>query len=100
MYHLASKIKDTRINKDIDAYLPAIYDVLKGMDREELIKKMVAVEFTRFYTYYSGAKDLNTDGRMQGMPGRARKAAGSCRKTGRYVTLSMLGKRMAMIGNP
>jgi len=69
LYHLASKIKDTRINKDIDAYLPAIYDVLKGMDREELIKKMVAVEFTRFYTYYSGAKDLNPDGRAQGNAG-------------------------------
>jgi len=61
LYHLASKIKNTRINKEIDTYLPAIYDVLEGMDREELIKKMVAVEFSRFYTYYSGAKDLNSD---------------------------------------
>ena len=61
LYHLASKIKNTRVNKEIDDYLPAIHDVLQGMDREEIIKKMVAVEFSRFYNYYSSAKDLNTE---------------------------------------
>lgn len=60
LYHLASKIKNTKVKKEIEAYLPAIYDVLQGLDREELIKKMVAVEFSRFFNYYSAAKDLNS----------------------------------------
>jgi ATP-dependent RNA helicase DeaD len=60
LYHLASKIKNTEINKDVENYLPAIYDVLKGIDREELIKKMVSVEFTRFSNYYNKTKDLNS----------------------------------------
>ncbi|MBO0322458.1 DEAD/DEAH box helicase [Muricauda sp. CAU 1633] len=60
LYHLANRIKDTKINKEIDAYLPAINDVLEGIDREELIKKMVSVEFTQFSNYYSKTKDLNT----------------------------------------
>ncbi len=60
LYHLASKIKDTKVNKEIDAYLPAIYDVLQGLDREELIKKMVAVEFSRFYNYYKNTRELNS----------------------------------------
>ncbi|WP_299536252.1 DEAD/DEAH box helicase [Ulvibacterium sp.] len=60
LYHLASKIKNTEINKDVENYLPAIYDVLQGIDREELIKKMVSVEFTRFSNYYNKAKDLNS----------------------------------------
>ncbi len=59
LYHLASKIKDTRINKDIDNYLPAINDVFQGIDREELIKKIISVEFSRFYNYYNRTKDLN-----------------------------------------
>jgi len=59
LYHLASKIKNTEINEEIDHYLPAINDVLKGIDREELIKKMVSVEFGRFFNYYKNAKDLN-----------------------------------------
>lgn len=61
LYHLASKIKNTKVSKEINDYLPAIHDVLQGMDREEIIKKIVAVEFSRFYNYYSSAKDLNTE---------------------------------------
>ncbi|MEM8506867.1 MAG: DEAD/DEAH box helicase [Bacteroidota bacterium] len=60
LYHLASKIRDTTVNTKIDDYLPAIYDVLDGIDRDALIKKMVSVEFTRFYNYYSKTKDLGT----------------------------------------
>ena len=63
LYHLANKIKDTEINPEIDSYLPAINDVLEGIDREELIKKMVSVEFSQFYNYYSKSKDLNTQDR-------------------------------------
>ncbi|WP_026811485.1 DEAD/DEAH box helicase [Arenibacter latericius] len=59
LYHLANKIKDTEINKEVDNYLPAINEVLEGIDREELIKKIVSVEFTRFFNYYNKAKDLN-----------------------------------------
>ncbi|NER11955.1 DEAD/DEAH box helicase [Leptobacterium flavescens] len=59
LYHLASKIKNTEINEEIDHYLPAINDVLRDLDREELIKKMVSVEFSRFFNYYKKAKDLN-----------------------------------------
>ncbi|NNG11413.1 MAG: DEAD/DEAH box helicase [Arenibacter sp.] len=60
LYHLANKIKNTEVNKEVDNYLPAINDVLQGIDREELIKKIVSVEFTRFYNYYNKTKDLNT----------------------------------------
>jgi ATP-dependent RNA helicase DeaD len=59
LFHLASKIKDTEVNHDIDPYLPAIHEVLEGLDREELIKKLVSVEFTRFINYYKKSKDLN-----------------------------------------
>ncbi len=61
LYHLASKIRDTEVNSKIDDYLPAIYDVLEGLDRDALIKKMVSVEFTRFYNYYSTSRDLGTE---------------------------------------
>lgn len=59
LYHLANKIKETKINNEVDSFLPAINDVLSGIDREELIKKIVSVEFTRFYNYYNKSKDLN-----------------------------------------
>ena len=60
LYHLANKIKDTQVNKEVENYLPAINDVLQGIDRDELIKKIISVEFTRFYSYYNKTKDLNS----------------------------------------
>ena len=62
LFHLANKIKNTEINHDIDTYLPNINDVLEEFSKEELIKKVFSVEFTRFYNYYKKAKDLNISG--------------------------------------
>ena len=59
LFHLANKIKDTEINHDIDPYLPSINEVLEDFSKEELIKKVFSVEFTRFYNYYKKSKDLN-----------------------------------------
>jgi len=60
LYHLANKVKETAIDTDIEGYLPAINDVLEGITREELINKMMSVEFKRFHNYYSKSKDLNS----------------------------------------
>lgn len=59
LFHLANKIKETEINHEIDTYLPNINEVLEEFSKEELIKKVFSVEFTRFYNYYKKAKDLN-----------------------------------------
>ncbi len=76
LYHLANKIKDTKINEEVENYLPAINDVFKGIDREELIKKIVSVEFTRFFNYYSKTKDLNKSDRERGDRGSERNRGG------------------------
>ncbi|UOY06984.1 DEAD/DEAH box helicase [Muricauda sp. SCSIO 64092] len=70
LYHLASKIRDTNIDPDIEDYLPAIYDVLEGLDRDEIIKKMVSVEFTRFFRYYSNTRDLDEQKSSKGEKGQ------------------------------
>ena len=59
LLHLANKIKDTEVDHDIDSYLPAINEVLDGLSKEELIKKMVSVEFNRFINYYKSKRDLS-----------------------------------------
>jgi len=59
LFHLASSIKETEVNHDIDPYLDGINEVLTEFSKEELIKKVFSVEFTRFYNYYKNSKDLN-----------------------------------------
>lgn len=60
LFHLANTIKNTEINPEINPYLPAISEVLEDFSKEELLKKVFSVEFTRFFNYYKNAKDLNT----------------------------------------
>lgn len=64
--HLANKIKDTEVNTEVEKYLPAINEIFEGLDREELIKKMVSVEFTRFFDYYNKTRDLNSGSSERG----------------------------------
>jgi ATP-dependent RNA helicase DeaD len=59
LLHLANKIKETEVDHEIDNYLPAINDVLEGLSKEELIKKMVSVEFNRFIAYYKKNRDIS-----------------------------------------
>ncbi|MCA0350164.1 MAG: DEAD/DEAH box helicase [Flavobacterium sp.] len=61
LLHLANKIKDTEVDHEIDNYLPAINEVFEGLDKEELIKRMVSVEFNRFINYYKKKRDLSGD---------------------------------------
>jgi len=60
LFHLANKIKDVEVDHEIDSYLPAIYEVMKDLTKEELIKKMVSVEFNRFISYYKKNRDLSS----------------------------------------
>jgi len=59
LFHLANTIKKTKINEEINPYLPNITEVLEDFSKEELIKKVFSVEFSRFFNYYKNSKDLN-----------------------------------------
>jgi len=63
LYHLVNKLKAVEVKDDeIEKYLPKIYDELKDLSKEEIIKRFVSEEFNRFYTYYQNAPDLNSEG--------------------------------------
>ena len=60
LFHLVDKMEKVEVdNEKIDAFLPAIMHKLEWLDREELIKKFVSVEFNRFLDYYKNTPDLN-----------------------------------------
>ncbi|MDH3322619.1 MAG: DEAD/DEAH box helicase [Flavobacteriaceae bacterium] len=62
LYSLIDKVHDIDINeKEIKDYLPDIYQKLDGLDREELIKRFVSLEFNQFLSYYENSYDLNSD---------------------------------------
>src|SRR5690554_2826734 len=61
LFHLANTIKNTKINNEIEEYLPNINDILEDVSKEELIKKVFSVEFSRLLNYYKRSHDLNAE---------------------------------------
>ncbi len=60
LFKLIDKVHDIKINDaEINEFLPSIYEKLEGLDREELIKRFVSLEFNTFLSYYENAPDLN-----------------------------------------
>ncbi len=62
LFHLVEKVENVEVEeKQITEFLPVIFNKLAWLDREELIKRFVSVEFNRFLAYYKDASDINVD---------------------------------------
>lgn len=60
LYNLMDKIEKVEVDEEqIEPFMPAINEKLSWMDRDELLKRFVTVEFQRFLEYYKNAKDIN-----------------------------------------
>lgn len=60
LLHLVDRMEKVEVNTEkINSFLPKIMHKLEWLDREELIKKFVSVEFNRFLDYYKNTPDLN-----------------------------------------
>ncbi len=66
---LMHKVREVKVNEsEIMEFLPAVYEELKGVTKEELIKRFASIEFNRFLDYYRNAPDLNGDTRRTDAP--------------------------------
>lgn len=62
LFSLIDIVENIEVNNEqISEFMPVIYKKLAWLDREELIKHFVSVEFNRFLTYYENAPDINVD---------------------------------------
>ena len=60
LFNLINKMENVEIeHSEIDPFLPAIYRKLEWLEKEDVIKRFVALEFNRFLEYYRNAKDIN-----------------------------------------
>ena len=60
LMNLIDKVQNTQVNEsEMEEFLPSIYEKLESLDREELIKKFVSLEFNTMLKYYENSKDLN-----------------------------------------
>lgn len=54
-------IEKVKVNEEeIESFLPGIYRKLEWLSKEDLIKRVVSMEFNRFLEYYSNAPEIET----------------------------------------
>ena len=63
MLNLIDTVKETKVNeKQMAKFLPEALEKLSDLERDDLIKHFLAVEFNQFLEYYSNSNDLNASG--------------------------------------
>jgi ATP-dependent RNA helicase DeaD len=60
LFHHIDRMENVEVNnEEIEQFLPTVYKKLEWLDREELIKRFVSVEFNYFLDYYKNTEDIN-----------------------------------------
>ena len=60
LYALVDRMVRVNVNeREIEPYLPPVYEALSSFSKEELIQRFTSVEFNRFLDYYRDAGDMN-----------------------------------------
>jgi ATP-dependent RNA helicase DeaD len=76
--HIVKRIREVQMNEEeISGFLPSVFEELKDLSKEEIIKRFTSLEFNHFLDYYRDARDLNKTDR----DGTDRDSSG-----GKYVT--------------
>jgi ATP-dependent RNA helicase DeaD len=64
---LMRRVHEVKVNEsEIAEFLPSVYDELRDLSKEELIKRFASIEFNRFLDYYRNTADLNVENDQDG----------------------------------
>ncbi len=70
LLQLVQRLRQVNVVEDeIKAFLPAVYDELMELSKEDIIKRFTSLEFNHLLDYYRGAPDLNKSGKGDTDPG-------------------------------
>ncbi len=59
-FHVMDKLMSTDVSHgDYETYVPMLAEKFADMSKEEILKRVAALEFNRFLSYYENAQDLN-----------------------------------------
>jgi ATP-dependent RNA helicase DeaD len=60
LFHMIERMEHVQVNDEqIDQFLPHVFKKLEYLQKEDIIRRFVSLEFNRFLDYYRNAADLN-----------------------------------------
>ncbi|HXB93212.1 MAG TPA: DEAD/DEAH box helicase [Puia sp.] len=94
-FHFMDKLLQADISHgDYETYVPMLAEKFADVTKEEVLKRVAAMEFDRFLKYYENAEDLNARERVREYGGRERdgRFGGEKREFGRRETTEVRGR--------
>jgi ATP-dependent RNA helicase DeaD len=71
LFNLVDRIEKVKVNEEeIAGILPSIYRKLEWLDKEDILKRVISLEFNRLIDYYQGAGDMEAPQEYSGKGGR------------------------------
>ena len=61
LMNLIERIIHSEVNHDIEKFIPSIMEKVSHLNREDLLKQLVSLEFSRFLSFYNNVADINSD---------------------------------------
>jgi len=55
-----NKIKNVKINDEINELIPPIYESFEDFSKEDVIKRMISIEFNQLLSYYENSRDISS----------------------------------------
>lgn len=83
LFRVVDEIEKVKVNEeDIADYMPVIYRKLEWLEKEDIIKRMVSLEFNRFLEYYRDREEIEmpTDSRGERNSNRGERSERSPRE--------------------
>lgn len=67
LYNLVNQIEKVKVNEEeIASFLPEIYRKFDWLEKEDIIKRVVSLEFNRFLEYYKNAPEIEEPSEKRG----------------------------------
>ena len=81
LFSLVDRMEKVELdNTEIDSYLPVIFRKLEWLDKEEIIKRFVSLQFNKFLEYYKKTAEIATPQQEEGEGRRNKKNRGNERE--------------------
>jgi ATP-dependent RNA helicase DeaD len=71
LFNFVDQIEKVKVNEEeIENILPSIYRKLEWLDKEDIVKRMISLEFNRLIDYYQEAGDIEAPQEYSGKKGK------------------------------
>ena len=65
LMNLIDRIINSDVTSDIEQFIPSIMEKVSHLNREDLLKQLVSLEFSRFLSFYNNVSDINSDEKIR-----------------------------------